>query len=400
MTEKTGTPDAWVETWTAVQRKYMDAWLAMASQITRTESGQPSPSKAASEPVAQALEFWTQMMAPALPAQARALGDKLAELGQGYLQIGENLWRMVQGVQTAASAGSDWQSALQEQLQKLQQGFTTSAGGAEPSAGMATLWGMPLQHWRRLSSSFSVLPGDVEQTLRGAGSLGPEALQRELRNALSVPAVGYMREWQTLIQEWGRYSLEHTQAMRAYETTLTKVGTRAFELLTARLQAMGKGGEMVDSVRAAYDLWVDCAEEAYADVASGDEFPRIQARLTNTLMVLKRHEQQMAEELQAALNVPTRGELNTTHARVQGLRRELRELRHQVEELGLDQLPAQMEALRGELQALQTLARGSSPPESQQKPTPVTRRKAAPAKTAPRKAASRKGATARKKRKE
>ncbi len=382
MTETKGTPDAWAETWMAVQRTYMDAWLAMTSQITRAEHGPQSTSTAASEPVMQGLEFWTQMMAPALPAQARGLGNKLAELGQGYLQIGENLWRMVQGVQTATSAGSDWQSALQEQLQKLQQGFTTSAGGAEPSAGMATLWGMPLQHWRRLSSSFSVLPGDVEKTLRGAGSLGPEALQRELRNALSLPAVGYMREWQTLVQEWGRYSLEHTQAMRAYETTLTKVGTRAFELLTARLQALAETGEMVDSVRAAYDLWVDCAEEAYADVASGDEFPRIQARLTNTLMVLKRHEQQMVEELQAALNAPTRGELNTTHSRVQGLRRELSELRRQVEELRQDDLHTQLEALRGELQALRTVTHARSPSGTQEKPTPAARRKAAPRKRA------------------
>jgi hypothetical protein len=111
---------------------------------------------------------------------------------------------------------------------------------------------MPRQHWRRLASSFSVLPGDVEKSLRGTRApLGPEALQRELRNTLSLPAVGYMREWQPLVQEWGRYSLEHAQAMRAYETTLTKVGTRAFELPTTKLLAMAKEGEMVDSVRAA-----------------------------------------------------------------------------------------------------------------------------------------------------
>ena len=378
----------------------MDTWLAMASQITRAEYGPQSASTAASEPVAQGLEFWTKMMAPALPAQARGLGEKLAELGQGYLQIGENLWRMVQGVQAATSAGSDWQSALRKQLQELQQGFTTSTGGVDPSAGMATLWGMPLQHWRRLSSSFSVLPGDVEQTLRGAGSLGPEALQRELRNALSLPAVGYMREWQTLVQEWGRYSLEHAEAMRAYESTLTKVGARAFELLTARLLAMAKEEELVDSVRAAYDLWVDCAEEAYADVASGDEFPRIQARLTNTLMDLKRHVQQLVEELQAALNVPTRGELNTTHSRVQGLRRELRELRDQVEALGLDELHTQLEALRGEIRALQRPIRAPSPSEAQEKPTPANRPKPSPRKSSNGKASPRKRATTQKKRKE
>lgn len=383
MTEKTGTSDAWTEAWTAVQKEYMDAWLAMASQMTSTESGAKGANTAASEPLAQGLEFWTKMMAPALPAQARGLSEKLAEIGQGYLQVGENLWKVLQGVQAAASTGADWQTALSKQLQELQQSFTTSTGTVDPSAGIATLWGMPLQHWRRLASSFSVLPGDVEKSLRGKGSLGPEAMRQELDNALSLPAVGYMREWQTLVQEWGRYSLEYAQAMQAYETMLTKVGARAFELLTAKLLAMGEGGEMVDSVRGAYDLWVDCAEEAYADVASGDEFPGIQARLTNTLMALKRHEQQMVEELQAGLNVPTRGELNTTHKRVQGLRRELRELRRQVDELGVAELHDKLDALRDELRARQAVRSAPSPAKAGAKPTPATRPKAKPRKRAP-----------------
>ena len=66
MTEKTGAPDAWTGAWTTVQKEYMDAWLAMASQMTSTQSAPKGASKAASEPLAQGLEFWTKMMAPAL----------------------------------------------------------------------------------------------------------------------------------------------------------------------------------------------------------------------------------------------------------------------------------------------------------------------------------------------
>ena len=376
MTEPSGTSEAWTEAWTAAQKKYMDAWLAMASASTGNKQGAQKAGAAASDPLAEGLAFWTQMMGPALPAQARDLSQKLAEFGQGYMKIGENLWKVLHGAQAAASTGSDWEATLRDQLHKLKENFTASA--ADPWAGLATLWGSPLQHWRRLASSFSVLPGNLERSLRGEGPLGTEALQRELSDALSLPAIGYMREWQMLAQEWGRYSLEHAQAVQAYETTLAKVGSRAFDLLTTKLLAMAKDDAMVDSVRAAYDLWVDCAEEAYADVASGDEFPRIQARLTNTLMALKRHEQQMVEELQAAMNMPSRRELNTTHGRVQGLRRELRELQRQVEDLGLAEVHEKLDALRDDLRVLQaaiSTAGSSSAPEPGRKAQP--RRRAA-----------------------
>ncbi len=375
MTKTTGTPDARAEAWTAVQKQYLDAWVSLASQMASAEHGPQGASTATNVSPAQQLAFWTKMMAPVLPAESRGLSEKLAELGQSYLQIGEALWSVVQGVQAATNGGANWQEALREQLQELQQKFTASAGTVDPTAGLATLWGTPLQHWRRLASSFSVLPGELEKSLRGDCPLGTEALQRELRDALSVPAVGYLREWQTLAQEWGRYSLEHAKATQAYETTLVKVGTRAFELLTTRLLAMAEDGNLVESVRAAYDLWIDCAEEAYADVASGDEFPRIQARLTNTLMALKRHEQQMVEELQTALNVPTRREVNTTHSRVQELRRELRELQRQVENFDLAELHEKLDTLRSDLRALQTMISAPDPVRSGARATPTVRRK-------------------------
>ena len=401
MSETTQTPGAWAEAWLAVQKKYMDAWLGMAHQMASTHYAPPSPGGAPGQALAQGLAFWAKMMTPALPLQGRGLSEKLAELGQGYLQMGEHLWRMLQGVQADVKAGADWQGALHKQLEALQESFTTSAGRADPSAGLATLWGMPLQHWRRLASSFSVLPGDVEKSLRGEGPLGPEALQRELRNVLSFPAFGYTREWQAQLQQWGHYWLEHTQALQAYESALSKVGVRAFELLSTKLLGMAKAGEVVDSVRAAYDLWIDCAEAAYAEVVCGEEFLRLQARLINTLMALKRHEQQMVEEVQAGLNVPTRRELDTTHARVQGLRRELRALQSQVKALGVEALHNQLDTLRAELRAQQSARAAPSPSGGQDKSPPAPRRKSASrkatsAKATPRKAASCKKATPRK----
>jgi class III poly(R)-hydroxyalkanoic acid synthase PhaE subunit len=236
---------------------------------------------------------------------------------------------------------------------------------------------MPLQHWRRMSSSFSVLPGDVEKALRGEGPIGPSTLHRAMRDLLSTPALGYTREWQEELQELGQQWLEHAQSVQRYESVLGKVTSKAVELWGARTMALAREGKLPDSLRENYDLWVDCAEEAYAEIATSDEFAEVQARLTNSLMALKHHEQQLGEELQSALNMPTRSELDTSHRRVHGLRRELRNLQSQLEEQGLEALYEKIEALEKEVKTLRSTT-GAAP-----RPKAASRKKAAPKKKQP-----------------
>jgi hypothetical protein len=80
-------------------------------------------------------------------------------------------------------------------------------------------------------------------------------------------------------------------------------------------------------------LWIDCGEEAYAEVVATPDFPHLQAQMVNALMRLKRHEQVMMDEVMTALNMPTRREMDTTHKRVHELKQQLRTLQDTMENI-------------------------------------------------------------------
>lgn len=379
-----GAGNPWADVWLDAQKKYMDAWADMARDAGgRTFSGLAAGGPETDNPLAAGFEMWRRMLSSGVPDEARESTERLLAMNQRYLKLGETVWSLMQGAQQAMKAGEQWQEAFQDNLRRFQESVSASfANNADASAGMATFWGMPLQHWRQLSSSLSVMPGDVEKALRADGPVGPETLQRSMRAALSTPTFGYTREWQEDLQEWGRHWLEHARAVQRYEGLFVKVSNRAMELVGERIMAKIEAGESFASLREAYDLIVDCGEEAYGELAYTAEFAEAQTRLTNTLMALKHHEQTLMVEVQSAFNIPTRRELNTSHSRVHDLRREVRDLQHQVDDLELEELRELVAGLREEVRALKAGSASGDAPAA----APV--RKAAPKKAAPRKKAA------------
>ena len=378
-----GFTNPWADVWLDAQKKYMDAWSDLYRETGERAGSAFSASGSGGEnPLTAGFEMWRRMLSSGLPDEARESSERLLDMNQRYLHMGETLWSLMQGAQQAMKAGEQWQEAFQENLRRLQESVTESLGkNADASAGMATFWGMPLQHWRQLSSSLSVMPGDVEKAMRSDGPVGPETLQRSMRAALSTPTFGYTREWQEDLQEWGRHWLEHARAVQRYENLYVKIANRALELVGERIMAKISAGETFESLREGYDLIIDCGEEAYGELAYSAEFAEAQTRLTNTLMALKHHEQTLMVEMQSAFNIPTRRELNTSHSRVHDLRREVRDLQHQVDDLELEELRDLVQGLREEVRALKAGAEAPAP-EAPPAKKAAPKKKAAPRKKA------------------
>ena len=82
-----------------------------------------------------------------------------------------------------------------------------------------------------------------------------------------------------------------------------------------------------------YDLWVDAGEEAYAAAAHGPEFAKAQAELNDALMELKAEQRMQVEGWARALDLPTRTELNTILKRLNTLKRRVRELEEELDQL-------------------------------------------------------------------
>jgi hypothetical protein len=341
-------------------------------------------------PWTQALEFWSGFMAMPWDTREKAapVGDAAAEpvsaFGQWadfWIKAQRSCWdawfeaaRGFPGPMTGkAEADADpWRRMLDfwSTLMPLRNDFTESLrAGRNPWAGLATFWGMPLDNWRRVCSAISVMPGDMEKAVREVGSpYGTESLHRTMVGFLSMPTVGYTREWQEELQRWSLLWLDHFEALREHGTALIEITLRAFELFGRALSEKAAGNEAPGSLRTFYDLWIDCCEEAYGEISISPGFVETQARLTNSLFAIKRQEQKMVEEIQSAFNMPTRRELDTSHRRVHQLQRRLWQMEQALEESGGPELREEMSALRREVEALRTsLETGGAKPAPSRK---------------------------------
>jgi hypothetical protein len=118
-----------------------------------------------------------------------------------------------------------------------------------------------------------------------------------------------------------------------------------------------------------YELWVNCAEEAYAATVHREDFSRLQAELTNTSAALLDEQRQQAETLVRGFGLPTRSE-------VDALSRQMKELRQQLVEL--TQAPRAARADTAEVSA--EAERNKRP----KRPRPARKRPAAKRARAPR----------------
>lgn len=346
MTEQSFDMNNWSGLWMDAQKKYWDSWLDLSRQAVSAASGKESP---AANPWPQQFDLWTKFMTAAMSPESRDWAEKLTDLNKGYLRFGETLWKTLSAAKTVPQGPDNWWDLVSRSIKEMQEGFAGGiSAGKDPWAGFAALWGMPMDNWRRVYSACSAMPGDMEKALRSfgpaAGTTTPENL---LSRLFAMPTFGYTREWQAETQRWGQMWLEHGEAVRDYGDVLTRVTTRAGELLGGKLQE----GSLPETLRAFYNLWVDCGEQAYAEVANSPEFTKAQARLVNTLMAVKRQEQKMVDELLSGLNMPTRRELDTSHRRMHRLQRQVWQLQEALNDAGVRELREEVAALRRELES-------------------------------------------------
>ncbi|MEI7037006.1 poly(R)-hydroxyalkanoic acid synthase subunit PhaE [Fulvimonas yonginensis] len=200
----------------------------------------------------------------------------------------------------------------------------------------------------------------------GAGAVPPIGLEG-LRGLLNTPAFGYTREQQAEQQALLRAMLDHQQASARYQQLLARAQAEGAERLQRKL---AEPGFQAGSLKAMYDLWVDAAEEAYAEIALSDEFREAYAAQANTQMRLRQLQQRQVEQWCREMGLPTRSEVATLGQRLQELRRELR--RTQAAEGGAAERPGA---------AVKTAARRAAPAKPAAKAPPAAKNGAAKARS-------------------
>ncbi|MFP4080042.1 MAG: class III poly(R)-hydroxyalkanoic acid synthase subunit PhaE [Ectothiorhodospira sp.] len=303
------------EEWLEAQRRYWDAWMDM-SRKAMGAGGE-------TQDWSQALNQWWQAAAPGLPQGSASALEPMLQMSRNYFSMAENLYRNAGG-----QGGDGAKDAVHTWLDQMTEAFRQMSAGQMGGKDMHAFWQMPMDTWRRASSSFMPMPGDFMQALRPAARPPyGDVMQEQMDRFLSVPGVGYTRESQEQYQNLARLGMEYQQATQNYQAAMARVGLDSVERFRARLDDAGRQDKPITSLRALYDEWVDVCEEVYGEFVMSEEYARVYGEMVNRLMALKRQGTRFMDEIAESLNMPTRREVNTLHRRLQETRREMHQIR-------------------------------------------------------------------------
>lgn len=284
-------------------QRYWGAWSDAMRDAATGGAGQAG-ARAGMQAWHDAFEFWTR----------QAHGNRL----------GVN-----DAVERFNAQARDW-------LGQLQQIATRFAGQDHSARDIATAWREAMG-----ASGENPFP-EMFRAMRGHGLQGLdqwvedatpylESMLGEARGWLGMPAFGLAREHQERSQQLAQAVMEYQQASSAYNGLLLKATQSAFEVFERKLAEHEEPGRQIASPRALFDLWVDAAEESYAEIALSPEFRTVYGELVNSQMRVRAGMQAQVEQVSAMFDMPTRTELDGAHRKIVELERAVRRLRDAVE---------------------------------------------------------------------
>ena len=136
------------------------------------------------------------------------------------------------------------------------------------------------------------------------------------------PAAAQSGEAQRTWELWGRLAKLQTELAAHWG----EIANSAAQRFVARLGSAAGAAATPEQALKLYELWVNCAEEAYAATVHKEDFARLQAELANTSAALLVEQRRHAETLVRAFGLPTRNEVDALYGQVKDLRRQLAEL--------------------------------------------------------------------------
>lgn len=313
----------WMNQWQALAQRYWDGWKAQG--VTPPVGFGRMDANA---PWQAALDQWAQLFGKS--QQQSDLVDRVTANAKSYVALMQSMLNSSLGQGGDAGAAA-WTEALRN-------GFNIP--GMDPA-----LWNNPL------GANFRDMAGQgakgFEQLMAEFGRAGGP-FKQEILSTLGMPAFGLAREHQERWQALGTALVDYQEQTNRYNTLLLKSSQQGFERFQSKLAEREEPGRQLESVRAVYDLWIDAAEEAYAEIALSDEFRKVYGAMVNAQMRVRSLIQGEIEQQTRQLGMPTRSELQGVQKSVQELRRNFRNSQD-----GRDsELAGEVAALRAELAAL------------------------------------------------
>lgn len=309
----------WDDNLLELQKKYWESWC----EISRKASGDEAPLP--KSPWEMALQHWWHAVSPAAPEMTRDFMTKMMDQGKQFFRLAE----LFSGNAQTLGKTPDWKEALNRLSADMQ---SAAGSGSDAEANdrlhkMMGFWELPFDNWQRMASTLSLLPGDPLRNMPHGGS------PPEMDRLFSAPGLGYTREEQAQQQQLLRLIAEYKRALQEYSQFFTVIGNESVKRLRDKLTQKSLKGEVIESARTLYEIWVETCEEVYGERVRTADFARINGQLVNASMGVKHHIGTMVDETLGSMNMPTRREVRTLQTRMQENRRENTHLRAEVDAL-------------------------------------------------------------------
>ena len=248
-------------------------------------------------------------------------------------------WSQLAKGATAANpaSGADeainrFNSQAQHWLGQMQQLAAQFAGTNAQPNDVASAW------QRMLGANANNAFADMFKGMSGPGQHGVDqwmeqmapllqSMQRDGRSWLGLPAFGFAREHQERWQSLAQAQLDYQEKSNAYNALMGEATQLAFRRFEDKLAERSEPGRQLMSARALFDLWIDAAEDAYAEIALSPRFRETYGEFLNAQMKVRAGLQREIEQYCGQLGIPTRTEIDAAHRKIVQLERELRRVR-------------------------------------------------------------------------
>jgi len=194
-----------------------------------------------------------------------------------------------------------------------------ATGTAPDWSSLAAPLATQFEQWLRLSQSAGPWFAPAAGAARAVPAAGFAPAAWSFASLPLAAAATPASESQRALELFGR--LGQLQAQLAAHWS--EVANTASQRFVARVASIAAAPGTVDQALKLYELWVSCAEEAYAATVHRSDFSRLQADIANTTAALLLEQRRYAETLARAFGVPTRSEVDALNAELRELRREL-----------------------------------------------------------------------------
>lgn len=287
-------------------RQYWNAW---GDAMRHGQSGSAAPPGAvpgmgpgtdAPQDWRKAMDWWSQLLPTQAAPQAQEAIDRFRNQAGDWFGTMQQVAAQFAGRDTSANEVSDaWRNAVQGQGEQLMQWTLGSLRGGSPGG---------FDPWLQ----------------QAAQSL--EKWQQENAPWLQMPAFGLNRNHQARLQTLARAQQDYQAQSQAYGEQLKSAIEQAFGRFTSKLGEHESSGSQLTSARALFDLWIEAAEESYADIALSDRFREVYGGFANAHMRLRAALQEEVEQLSERFGMPTRSEMDAAHRRIAELERAVRRI--------------------------------------------------------------------------